>query len=433
MFQTARSVSTLLLSYGLLAVANGLIGTLLGIRAIIEGYSAQVTGMIMTGQFIGLLLGAILAVRIVARVGHIRAFAAFASVMSVAALGHVLWVQPLVWFVLRIVTGFCMAGMIMVVESWLNERADNSNRGQIMALYMITHYMGTGLGQFLLPLADPAQFQLFTLVSIIYSIALVPVLLTKAAAPRPVARERAGFLQLWHNSPLGFVGAVSAGLNNSIIFALGAVFAKQIGLSLTQTSLFMASIIFGGMFLQWPVGRLSDRFDRRWILTAVALAASIASLWLAAVTGGALWRLYLAAGLFGGASFTVYSQCIAHSNDFADPERRVQVSGGLLMAYASGAIIGPLLAGAIITAFSPQAMFVFTAGVNGMLVLFALYRMRTRGTLAVSQRRAVINLPGGQFTAGQLYSALREQLDWRRADHSDDKPDATTDNQEREK
>jgi len=276
MLQTARAVMTLMLSYGLLVVANGLIGTLLGIRAVIEGFSAQVTGMIMTGQFIGLLLGAILAVRIVSRVGHIRAFAAFASVMSVTALGHVLLVHPLAWFVLRIATGFCMAGMVMVVESWLNERADNNNRGQIMALYMITHYMGSGLGQFLLPLADPAQFQLFTLVSIIYSIALVPVLLTKAAAPRPAAPERASFFQLWHNSPLGFVGAICAGLNNSTIFALGAVFARQIGLSLTQTSMFMASMIFGGMLFQWPVGRLSDHFDRRWVLTGAALAACIA-------------------------------------------------------------------------------------------------------------------------------------------------------------
>ncbi len=433
MLQTARAVLTLLLSYGLLVVANGLIGTLLGIRAIIEGYSAQVTGMIMTGQFIGLFLGAILAVRVVARVGHIRAFATFASVMSVAALGHVLWVHPLAWFVLRIVTGFCMAGMVMVVESWLNERADNHNRGQIMALYMITHYMGSGLGQFLLPLADPAQFQLFTLVSIIYSIALVPVLLTKAAAPRPAARERAGFFQLWRNSPLGFVGAVSAGLNNSTIFALGAVFAKQIGLSLTQTSLFMAAMIFGGMLLQWPVGRLSDCFDRRWVLIGVALAASIASLLLAAVTGGVLWRLYLAAALFGGASFTVYSQCIAHSNDFADPDKRVQVSGGLLMAYASGAIVGPLLAGAVITAFNPPAMFVFTASVNALLVVFAVFRMGTRETLEASKRRAVINLPGGQYTAGQLYSALREQIDWGRGSAARDKPDATMETEEKEK
>ena len=427
MLQTARAVLTLLLSYGLLVVANGLIGTLLGVRAIIEGFSVQTTGLIMTGYFIGLFLGAILAIRIVARVGHIRAFAAFASVMSVTALGHIMLVYPLAWFGLRIATGFCMAGMVMVVESWLNERADNQTRGQVMALYMVTHYMSAGFGQFLLPLADPAKFQLFTLVSIIYSIALVPVLLTKAAAPRPADPERASFTQLWRTSPLGFIGAVSSGLNNSSIYALGAVFAKQIGLSLAQTSMFMASIIFGGMLLQWPVGRLSDKFDRRWILIGVALTASIASLLVVMVTGGVMWHLFLAAGLFGGASFTVYSQCIAHSNDFADPDRRVQISGGLLMAYACGAVTGPVLAGAIIEAYTPQAMFIYTATVNATLVVFALYRMGIRRTLAASQRRAIINLPGGQFTAGHLYTALREQVDRGRSGKSRELPgDSTT-------
>jgi len=421
MLQTARAVLTLLLSYGLLIVANGLIGTLLGVRAIIEGFSAQVTGLIMTGYFIGLFLGAVLAIRVVANVGHIRAFAAFASVMSVTALGHVLLVDPIAWFFLRIATGFCMAGMVMVVESWLNERADNRSRGQVMALYMITHYLSAGLGQFLLPLADPARFQLFTIVSIIYSIALVPMLLSRAAAPRPAAPERASFSQLWGNSPLGFVGAVSSGLNNSAVYALGAVFAKQIGLSLAQTSMFMASIIFGGMALQWPIGRLSDHIDRRWVLIGVAMTAAVASLLVAQATGGTLWVLFLAAGLFGGASFTVYSQCIAHSNDFADPDRRAQVSGGLLMAYACGAVTGPVLAGAIMQAYNPQAMFYYTGAVNTGLVLFALYRTSIRATLEASKRKGVINLPGGQFTAGHLYSALRDQLDSVRQRNSDTK------------
>ncbi len=182
---TVRSVFSLLLSYGLLLLANGLFGTLLGVRSQIEGFGTEVVGLIMAAYFLGLLQGALRATTVVAAVGHIRAFAAFASVMSVTALLHVVVVDPIVWCVLRFASGFCMAGMILVTESWLNARSTKRTRGKVMALYMITNYFSAGCGQFLLTVADPGQFQLFSIASIIFSLALVPVLLTRSTAPKP--------------------------------------------------------------------------------------------------------------------------------------------------------------------------------------------------------------------------------------------------------
>ena len=204
---TLRSVFSLLLSYGLLLLANGLFGTLLGVRSQIEGFSTSIVGLIMAAYFLGLLQGALRAGMVVATVGHIRAFAAFASVMSVTALLHVIVVDQIAWCVLRFASGFCMAGMIVVTESWLNARCTKTTRGQVMALYMVTNYFAAGCGQFLLTVADPARFQLFSIASIIFSLALVPVLLTRATAPKPPTRDRMNLRELWRTSPLGLLGS----------------------------------------------------------------------------------------------------------------------------------------------------------------------------------------------------------------------------------
>ncbi len=407
MLQTARAVFALLLSFGLLLLANGLFGTLLGVRASIEGFPASVTGLIMSGYFVGLFAGAFRAIQVVANVGHIRAFAAFASIMSVAALCHVLLVDPVVWFGLRVAGGFCMAGMVLVTESWLNERAEGANRGQVMALYMITNYLGAALGQLLLPLADPAKFQLFSVVSIIYSLALVPVLLTRAAAPTPARAVRASFSELWRTSPLGLVGACCAGANNASFYSLGPVFARNIGLDLPQTSLFMSTVLVGGLVMQWPVGRLSDRFDRRWVLILVAAVTSIAAAGMVLVEPGAV--LLANAFVYGGMCFVVYSVALSHTNDFADTEKRVQTATGLIIAYAVGAVLGPIITGALMGSFSARALFAFAGLVMAFLALFAIFRMFRRAT--PRERREAIVLPGGQFTAGQLYAAMRNQMD----------------------
>ena len=412
--QTLSSVAALLSSFGLLLLANGMFGTLIGLRTQIESFSTAVAGLIVAAYFLGLLAGGIQAVRVVAAVGHIRAFAAFASIMSVSALGIVLVIDHFAWAALRFVGGFCMAGMIVATESWLNERCTNQTRGQVMAFYMITNYLAAGCGQFILPLGDPAGFELFCVASIIYSLALVPVLLTRASAPRPSPPERASMPELWKLSPLGLIGATAAGIVNTNFQGLAPVFAHNEGFTLTQTSTFMAAGIFGGLLLQWPMGRLSDRVDRRTVLAGVALGTAAASFGVGLIAGtasGAFTGLIVLVAAYGGLSSTVYSLCAAHTNDFTPPDKLAQTASGLLIAYGLGASAGPVLTSNLMEMFGPTTLFMVNAGVHGSLGVFALYRMYRRAPKPKAQQRPIVESPGGQFTSGQLYTSMRDQVD----------------------
>ena len=409
--QTLSSVAALLSSYGLLLVANGLFGTLIGLRTKLEEFPTAVIGLIVAAYFVGLLAGGIQAVRVVAAVGHIRSFAAFASIMSVSALGIVLLIDPFVWAAMRFIGGFCMAGMVMVTESWLNERSTNQTRGQVMAFYMITTYLGAGSGQFILPLGDPAGYELFCVASIIYSLALVPVLLTRASAPKPSPPERASIPELWKVSPLGLLGALAAGVVNTNFHGLAPVFSYSVGLTVPQISAFMAAGIFGGLLLQWPMGRLSDRIDRRTVLAGVALGTSAASFGVVLITGGTFTGMIVLIAAYGGLSFAVYSLCSAHANDFTPPEKLVQTASGLLIAYGLGASIGPVVTSGLMSGFGPTALFMVNTWVAGALGVFALYRMFRRAPKPKAEQRPIIASPGGQFTSGQLYSSMRDQVD----------------------
>ena len=410
MFATLKSIASLLLGFGLLLMANGLFATLLGVRSSLEGFSTFLVGLVMSAYFVGLLVGGRFAIKVVASVGHIRSFAVFASVMSITALVHVLLIDPVVWVGLRAIAGFCMAGMIMVTESWINERASNKMRGQVLAFYMITNYFAAGCGQFLLPMADPLQFHLFSVASIIFSLALVPVLLTRAQAPLPTTPHLMKMKALYLISPLGFTGVFCSGLVNSSFHGMGAVFGHEIGLTTAQISIFMASAIFGGLILQWPLGRLSDRVDRRWVLVTVSLITCLSCLSIMVFAGERNTAvLYLAAAIYGAVSFTVYSLAAAHINDFADREQLVQVASGLLVTYGIGASIGPMLAAIFMDQMGPKALFLYGASVSGMLGVFALYRMRRRASKRLEDRAPFTVVPTGY--SGALYTTARDQID----------------------
>jgi MFS family permease len=413
MWSSLQSVASLMLSYGLLLVANAMFGTLLGLRSKLEGFSTETVGFVMAGYFVGMLLGAIYAVRAVRAVGHIRAFAAFASIMSVAVLSHLLRVDPVTWFFLRLIAGFCMAGMVMVVESWLNERATNTTRGQIFSLYMMVNYLGSGIGQFTLTFGDPAEFELFVIASIIFSVALVPVLMTRASAPKPVAPQRMSFRDLFAISPLGVVATVCAGMANSSLNSLAPVFARDIGLSVAQISTFMAITLVGGMVLQYPVGRLSDRLDRRSILLITAAASSLACLGIVAASSMPIIWLFAAGAVYGSFCYTIYPLAAAQINDLADPERLVQVSAGILVAYGAGAIMGPVVAGQLMGNFGAPALFLMTAAITGFLALFTAWRMirRNRGSKAKTTYLPLgtLGLSGKQFYASTLGSILKSR------------------------
>ncbi|MBT6095980.1 MAG: MFS transporter [Rhodospirillaceae bacterium] len=404
MWTAIKSISSLLLSFGMLLLGNGMTGTLLGIRSRLEGFSTGTTGFIMAGYSVGLLLGALFATRVVATVGHIRAFAAFASIMSVAVLAHVLIIEPIVWFALRVVAGFCMAGMVMVVESWVNERATNSTRGRILSLYMMTNYMGAGLGQFMLLLDDPAQFQLFVIASMVYSFALVPILLTRSSAPKPSSPQRTNFRELFAVSPVGVYGTICAGMTNASLNSMGAVFAKDAGLSISQVSTFMAMALFGGMVMQFPLGRMSDRFDRRTVLAVAALATATAAYAVIWATSQPVLTLIIAAGFFGGFCFAIYPLSSSQVNDLADPDKLVQVAAGVLISYGIGASVGPILVAQSMAFYGPQGMFYFIAAINGSLLVFTIVRIlqRDRGD---KEKAPFIPLGGTGVSSKQLYTA----------------------------
>ena len=362
----------------MLLLGNGMISILLGLRSRMEGFSTEITGFVMAGYFVGLLIGAIYAARVVTSVGHIRAFAAFASIMSVAVLGHILYVDAVFWFFLRVIAGLCMAGMVMVVESWVNERATNETRGQILSLYMIINYLGAGLGQFMILIGDPAQFQLFVIASMVYSSALVPILLTRASAPAPSSPDRMPFKKLFAISPIGVYGTVCCGMINATLIGMGAVFASEVGLNHTQVSTFMAAVILGGMVLQFPIGRMSDRFDRRTILLTTSIATLCSALAVIWAIDQSVTTLVIIGAIFGGFSFVILPLVSSQINDLAKRDQLVQISAGLLIAYGIGASIGPIIAGQLMARIGPVGLFEVIVAVHILMIIFIVKRIMQR-------------------------------------------------------
>ena len=406
MFKTLGTVVSLLLSYGLLLLANGLFSTLLGVRTQVEGFSATLVGFIVAAYFTGLLFGGLFAGRVVTRVGHIRSFAAFASLMSVSALLFPIFVTPLAWGLLRMLGGFCMAGMIMVTESWLNEAASNKTRGQTLSFYMITNYFAAGCGQFLLTAGDPSQFQLFSLASIIFSLALLPVLLTRAKAPVPVHSKRMHVWTLYRIAPLGVFGVFCCGLINSSIHGLSPVYATNMGFSEAQLSTFMAAIIMSGLFLQLPIGHLSDRIGRGPLLVYIPVLVALAA--ISMVYAHEYTLILIGAMVFGAFVFTLYSLAAATANDMVNADQRVQVAGALLITYGAGAVTGPILAGQFMSLLGPQGLFFYFALICLLLSAFAIM-MRRRRVGSPDKRKPFVAVPASQSTSNQLYLSAHDE------------------------
>ncbi len=381
------STWALLLGIALIMVGNGLQGTLLGLRASLEGFPTATTGLVMTGYYVGFVAGSTIVPKLLKNVGHIRVFAAMASIASGAVLMHGLWVDAVGWTLFRVMTGFCFAGLYVVTESWLNDAATNRTRGQLLSVYMVLVFCGMGGGQYLLLAADPESFELFIVVSLLVSLALVPIVLSVSPAPRFEAPTHLGWRALYSMSPLGVAGAVMVGVAQAALFTMTPVYAGLEELSVGQISVLMSAVLIGGMALQWPIGWLSDRFDRRRVITAVTFAAAAAAL-AAWSFSGVSWPAFLVfVFLFGGASLPLYSLCIAHVNDFLEPEQIVSASATVVLVHSVGLCVGPLLASAGMTALGPAGLFVCLAAVHGCIGVFALYRMTCRSAPPLEDQR----------------------------------------------
>ena len=386
MYDAIRSAWALLLGLVFFMLGNGLQGTLLGVRASLEGFSTQTTGIVMTGYYVGFLIGSIVGPKLVKNVGHIRVFAALASIFSAAMLLHSLFVEPLTWFAIRVLSGFCVAGLYIVVESWLNDTATNRTRGQLLSVYMVIVLGGMAAGQFLLNLASPSGFELFIVLSVLVSLSLVPIALSVSRAPQFDTPTHVSWRSIYKSSPLGLVGCLIVGMAQGALLGMGAVYAREMGMGLADVSVFMATALVGGMVLQWPVGKLSDLFDRRVVLTVVTLLAAVAAAAGALVGAHSTVFLLVAVFFFGGLSFPVYSLCIAHTNDHLQPEQMVAASSNLILAASIGSIVGPTLAAALMSLAGASGFFWFMAAVHTAIGLFAIYRMTRRPSVPVEKQ-----------------------------------------------
>lgn len=409
MLAAVGSAWALFFGLALIMIGNGLQSALLGVRAELEGFGATVTGVIMTGYFVGFLVGSRLVPYMILKVGHVRTFAALASLTSITILIHPAYVDAWVWTAMRFLTGLGYAGLYIVCESWLNDRATNKTRGQLLAAYMIVMLGGAAAGSLLLGTVAPWSFRPFILISVLMSFAVIPILLSAAPAPAVDQPEAMSLKRLYQASPLGVVGALLVGSTQGLFFGMGAVYATRAGLSVPETSIFMMGAFVGGMILTWPIGKLSDIFDRRLILTGTTFCAALAAVGGALLTNRLDWMLYLAMALFGGFNQPLYSLCISHTNDFLTPKQMVRASGTLVMLTGIGSIMGPMMAAAAMDSVGPWGYFWALAVLQTVLGLFAIYRISRRPARPLEEQGAYVAVPANPTP---VTASLNPEIDW---------------------
>ena len=369
----------LLIGLMLLMVGNGLQGTLLGVRGALEGYSPGTMSWVMSAYFAGLLLGSRAAPHMIRRVGHVRVFAALASLISAAFILYAAAPHWAAWFAMRLLAGFCFAGVYIVSESWLNESATNETRGQALSLYVIVQMVGLISAQLLLNLADPGGYLLFVIMSVLVSVSFAPILLSVSPAPVFQAAKPMSLWKLYVASPLGMVGTFLLGGILSALFGMSAVFATEAGFSAAQVSVFVALIFTGGLVLQFPIGWLSDRIDRRLLITTLTGGGGL--LVLAGLPFTEIFWVVCAMGFVTGAvANPLYALLIAYVNDYMQPEDMAAASGGIVFANALGAISGPLLIGYAMDRLGTWAFFGFVGALMVAIAVYAVWRATRRAT-----------------------------------------------------
>lgn len=378
MRQALLTIAALLVAAAILLAGNGLQNTLLSVRGNLEGFSLLAIGLLLSSFFVGFIAGCQLTPVFVKNVGHIRTFTALASVASAAALGHALLVDPLWWMVLRAVTGLCIAGLNMIIESWINERAPSNKRGRVLAVYRMVDFSALLIGQMLLTLADPLGFTLFAVVSILISLALVPVALSTAVAPQPIKGARLDIRKLWMISPVAAAGTLSCGAANGAFWALGPVYVQQAGYEIGVIATFMSTVILGGALGQWPLGVLSDLVDRRQVIACISVGTIAGSCGLALFGSDSLWFLLLAGIVFGAMSMPVFAISAALAHDRAQPGEYVETSGGLLLLYGVGAMIGPLVGAQVMEIAGASSLFLYAGCVYALYAIFIASEIRRR-------------------------------------------------------
>src|SRR5262245_26810441 len=381
-----RPLIPLLIAAGILLRGNGMQGTLIALRGAQEGFPPALIGLMGTAYFGGFLLGCIFITRIMKSVGHIRASSALAAIAASGTLTLVLLIDPLMWSAVRFATGFCFAGLFTVMESWLNSGVSNQDRARVLALYRIIDIGSVTGAQFMIPVFGADGFTIFAIMSIMITLSLVPVSLCDRSNPTPPADVRLDLRKVWRISPLASIGCVAVGVTNSAFRTLSPVYAEQIGMSVTDVVTFVTVGIVGGAIIQYPLGYLSDLWDRRTVLLLTTGCALIAALALVFLAGSDPFANFLIVFIFGCFAMPLFSLSAAHANDRAGKGEFVLVNAALMLFYSFGAIGGPLVASWFMQRLGPQSLFSFVAAVYAVFILITLYRMRARGSVPAAER-----------------------------------------------
>ena len=386
-----RPLIPLLIAAGILLGGNGLQGTLIALRGAAEGFSPATIGFMGTAYFGGFVLGCAFITRIMKSVGHVRSFSALAAIASAGTLLLVLIIDPVMWSIIRFATGFCFAGLFTIMESWLNSGVQNSDRARVLALYRIIDIGSVTGAQFLIPVFGADGFAIFAIMSIMITLSLVPVSLGDRSNPQAPEDVKLDLARVWRISPLASVGCIAVGMTNSAFRTLSPVYAEQIGMSVTDVVTFISVGIIGGAIIQYPLGHLSDLWDRRKVLLATTGGAMVAALALVFLAGTGALANFALVFVFGSFAMPLFSLSAAHANDRADKGEFVLVNAALMLFYSFGAIGGPIVAALFMQRFGPQSLFVFCAIVYALLILIIVYRMQAREAVPASRR--------GRFTA----------------------------------
>ncbi|MFN4273472.1 MAG: MFS transporter [Aliihoeflea sp.] len=393
MFVSLRPIFALLCGTAFLLAASGLHGLLLPLRGQEEGFSTTALGLLGTAWAAGFVLGCFLCPRLVRRAGHIRSFAALAATAAIVAMMSGLWIGEVGWIVLRAFTGFAMAGAFMIIESWLNERATNENRGTVFGLYMMVTYAAIMAGQMSVAFADVTTASLFLVAGILFCASLIPTAVSSAISPQPLADVSLDLKKLFQNSPVAFLGCFLVGIANGAWGTLGPVYGSRIGISNFEIALMMSVVVLAGAAAQLPVGRVSDRTDRRYVLAGAALGSALFALMVFTFAPRSGTFIIVLTGCYGALAYTLYSIAVAHANDHADPSEFVQVSGGLLLLYGFGTMVGPVIGAAMMDQMRPESIFLATALPHVALCGYAIWRVQRRAPVPIDEREDFKTIP----------------------------------------
>ena len=403
-----RGISSLLSSISLIGVCVGMTSTLLSLRATIEGFGTLVTGFIMSAYFIGYLFGSTRAPKDIRRVGYIRSFGGLAALAAASVLVQAIWIDPVVWFVMRFVTGFAISGIFVIVESWLNTMADNKSRGTLLSIYLVIIYSGLIAGQLILGVADPGGFIAFAIVVLLINLALIPILVSVTVEPTTHENRKVPVKMLLNTVPLGVINAFVMQACYAMFYGIGPMYASYIGLSVLQITFFMSAFIVGGLLSQTPFGLLSDRIDRRIVIAICAAGGTAAAILLAQLGAGNALLIYLVVAVLGAFILPLYSLGMAHTNDYLEKDQMVCATGAIIKIGGAGSIIGAPAVAALMQFGAINYFFLLLGGLTAFVGCYALYRI-TRRAKAEEQLHSNFAILAPSQTSDELLTSMAEE------------------------